>query len=509
MERASRTSPSDITATDEKSSRSSSHSRSRNTDHEEGGAADLVGGGDLGQGSTEPHGTAVAAVEGANTNKPKAKRGRPFSVAKQGNSKRPKKNKKPKDMPTRPLSAYNLFFREERFEWLRETDQVAALNDKKNDDSPPAEGAIKKKAKSRLFEAMAKALGKRWKELTPNRRKKYTDLAEHDMQRYRLEMERYREKLVKETVVGSAFLKKKRLEEKDLKREALDTRSPDLQQQNREASNSLQPSTATLFASLPAAAHQEISQPMAFSHLAHSNELTIGSGALADPSLQLYLQQLQQQQHQLDQSAKTNLAYSIERLLHQQRLAQDAQQLMALAQQQSPFVNQFLPSESQQDSNAEQQQQLLLRALQRQQQGPLDTFQQQLQQQQQYSTNLNDWLNYPSSQELQDQQRLLGAARLASQQLQQPFAPAETATSNLLSSPTSPLRPQGTHSTNLEALRLDALLRQQPSTTTATTVTGNNPMTMELQQQQLEYLAYLAAQDQWNAQQNSLQPRRS
>jgi HMG (high mobility group) box len=65
----------------------------------------------------------------------------------------------------------------------------------------------------RSFEAMAKALGSRWRHLAPEKKQRFTDMATKDQQRYRREMEVYKEKLVAETVLGAAYLKKQRLQQ--------------------------------------------------------------------------------------------------------------------------------------------------------------------------------------------------------------------------------------------------------------------------------------------------------
>ena len=89
--------------------------------------------------------------------------------------------------------------------WLAEKDQVAAIEE--DAAAADAEASIqlnpdgsRKRKKSRLFEKMAKEIGKRWKKLTSNERKKYQELAEQDKERYRQEMLLYHEALV----VGSS-----------------------------------------------------------------------------------------------------------------------------------------------------------------------------------------------------------------------------------------------------------------------------------------------------------------
>lgn len=86
---------------------------------------------------------------------------------------RKQRGRKPKDMPKRPMSAYNVFFKHER---VRMLDEQAAAN-----------------GKSLGFEGMGKAIGAKWKNLTENERAKYRDFANTDMKRYRCEVQDYEE----------------------------------------------------------------------------------------------------------------------------------------------------------------------------------------------------------------------------------------------------------------------------------------------------------------------------
>jgi len=119
--------------------------------------------------------------------------------AKSGKKARPKK---PKNKPKRPLSAYNIFFRDERANIL------AGIPDKDEDEEEVDEeeneegvdGAKKKSSGKKRkrpphgkigFESLAKIVGQRWKELKPDELAKYKKLADADMVRYRAEMESY------------------------------------------------------------------------------------------------------------------------------------------------------------------------------------------------------------------------------------------------------------------------------------------------------------------------------
>jgi hypothetical protein len=83
-----------------------------------------------------------------------------------------RRKKKPKGMPKRPLSAYNLYFQSER--------TAVQARAEKEDNS-----------KKLGFEGLGKVIGKQWRELSDEDRKKYEKLAEKDSVRYRKEMEIY------------------------------------------------------------------------------------------------------------------------------------------------------------------------------------------------------------------------------------------------------------------------------------------------------------------------------
>ena len=95
---------------------------------------------------------------------------RSMEPAKKPRASRRKKNgrKKPPGIPKRPLCAYNFFFQKERMK---------------------LQGADTPKVG---FEELGRIVGKRWKDLSEEDRKQYTQLAKVDSTRYRNEMDAYR-----------------------------------------------------------------------------------------------------------------------------------------------------------------------------------------------------------------------------------------------------------------------------------------------------------------------------
>jgi hypothetical protein len=125
-----------------------------------------------------------------------------------------KTKKKLKGKPKRPLSAYNLFFKHERAKILAslESDESSSRpssaikeEDAKDDasqSSPLLSSSSttilsstsnkKKRPHGKIgFENLAKTIGKRWSELNPDELKEYKKMADHDMKRYKKEMETF------------------------------------------------------------------------------------------------------------------------------------------------------------------------------------------------------------------------------------------------------------------------------------------------------------------------------
>ena len=97
-----------------------------------------------------------------------------------------RRRKKPKGFPKRPLSGYNIFFKEERVKVLQEFSSGRVV---------PAEDeqgiGAKLDRSSVSFQELGKIVGKRWKTLSEGDRRRFENLADLDNLRYRGEMDEY------------------------------------------------------------------------------------------------------------------------------------------------------------------------------------------------------------------------------------------------------------------------------------------------------------------------------
>ncbi|GKY95183.1 hypothetical protein MPSEU_000481700 [Mayamaea pseudoterrestris] len=133
--------------------------------------------------------------------------------------KKRKHKKKPVDMPRRPLSAYNLFFSEERERILKEiadkdpaaadgdddaSDKKEVVSDADESESGKPQALVRpiipadrkrrphRKTHGKIsFQELARSVGERWKALDEDRRKYYQELAKEDMKRQKAAMEDY------------------------------------------------------------------------------------------------------------------------------------------------------------------------------------------------------------------------------------------------------------------------------------------------------------------------------
>lgn len=148
-------------------------------------------------------------------------------------SKKGSRPKKPKDMPKRPLSAYNIFFKEER---ARILDDIPAPLGYPGPEEQPEEERVGEAAERRGsgprpphgkigFENLAKTIGKRWKSLEPDRLAHYKKLASEDMERYKRQMDEYHQ----------AQAEKRRIEEEEEgKRKREETKNQQVQNEKEQ-----------------------------------------------------------------------------------------------------------------------------------------------------------------------------------------------------------------------------------------------------------------------------------
>mmetsp|Transcript_20821 Transcript_20821/g.29693 ORF Transcript_20821/g.29693 Transcript_20821/m.29693 type:complete len:314 (-) Transcript_20821:213-1154(-) len=114
--------------------------------------------------------------------------------------------KKPKDKPKRPLSAYNIFLKAEREKIVKFIKGEGP--DEKDPDQPAADLQLLMTNEGRIsFEQMGKLIGKRWKTLSPESHKKYSDMALIDAERYKTAMADYKAKNDERARKEAAFAK--------------------------------------------------------------------------------------------------------------------------------------------------------------------------------------------------------------------------------------------------------------------------------------------------------------
>lgn len=112
-----------------------------------------------------------------------------------------KKWKKPKDMPKRPLSAYNLFFAEERRQLLSGGD--TSLGSQVIVPESDATTGISKKKLG--FAGLARSVATKWKTLTPEMKAPYEEEAGKEQARYKSQIKEYNEHRLREGKRGSEW----------------------------------------------------------------------------------------------------------------------------------------------------------------------------------------------------------------------------------------------------------------------------------------------------------------
>jgi len=104
-----------------------------------------------------------------------------------------------KNKPKRPLSAYNIFFKEERERMIEEAQYKSSNKDFAEINVGDRETVKRRKKNHGIgFEEMAKEIGKRWKKIDAEVRAEYENKAKDDKKRYKTELELHKEKRLSE-----------------------------------------------------------------------------------------------------------------------------------------------------------------------------------------------------------------------------------------------------------------------------------------------------------------------
>lgn len=104
------------------------------------------------------------------------------------------KRKKPRDMPRRPLSAYNMYFQEERKRTIAKYERGEPQDDfHLPDGKDPSEA---------LFQALSRTVANRWKAMPDEERAPYYERAKEEMKKYREKMDEYNQKLINSSALA-------------------------------------------------------------------------------------------------------------------------------------------------------------------------------------------------------------------------------------------------------------------------------------------------------------------
>ena len=119
-----------------------------------------------------------------------------------------KRGRKPreKDMPKRPLSAYNLFFKDERQRILADLERGHLPEDYRTNATLAVKDRVDgKRAGAAKFQAIARTIAVRWKALSEEDRKPSEKLAEQEMKDYKVKKEEYNRKVARQARITSSL----------------------------------------------------------------------------------------------------------------------------------------------------------------------------------------------------------------------------------------------------------------------------------------------------------------
>ena len=137
------------------------------------------------------------------------------AVVVQKKKRRKKKWKKPKDKPSRPLSAYNLFFQKERANMLGK--------DAPTDEDERLKKRVHCKTHGKIgFAEMARSIASKWKNLDPTEKKEYEEIASKEKARYATELATWKEEQKAKSEAAAAAAEEEEASAAEAARESLE-----------------------------------------------------------------------------------------------------------------------------------------------------------------------------------------------------------------------------------------------------------------------------------------------